>query len=175
MSNCILHNFNTTLTIVCDNVSSYIRFTVLTVNNNTIKCTLFNSISPDKWHWSRFVIITNYLNSIFMRLLDLVIKNLWFVIFNFDTNSTNLNFILDDISIYIKGCNNCRWPTKSNLVALNLWSWGISLDEYACCLATHDYVLWNNATIFRFTVNHNGSRIEVSKRAFMDHCITFDR
>ena len=74
MSNCIFHYFNTTLSIVCYNITSDIRITMWAVHNNTIKSTLFNFISPDEWHRPCFVIVTNYLHAIFVRFWYLVVK-----------------------------------------------------------------------------------------------------
>ena len=50
MGNCILHNLNSTLTIVCDNIPPDIRLTMLSENNDTIIGTLLDFVSPDERH-----------------------------------------------------------------------------------------------------------------------------
>ena len=108
-----------------------------------------------------------------MWFLDLIIKQFGLVILNFNTNSANLYLILHNIGIYIECCHNGRTSTKSNLVTLDLWSWCFTLNVYTSCLARHDDIFRNDHIILRLLINHNRTRTEMCKRAFMNCGVTF--
>jgi len=91
------------LSVLKDNVSSDVWLAMRTIDNDTVVGTLLYLVSPDEWHRSSSVIITNDLDTILMGLGYLVIENLRFVVLDLNSHSTNLDFILDDISINIKG------------------------------------------------------------------------
>jgi len=171
----ILHNFDATFSIVCNNIASNIWLTMLSKYYNAIKSALLNLVTPNQRHWARLIVITDYLYAVFVGLRDRVIKQFRFVILNFNTDATNLNLILHNICIDVF-CRDDGWAlTEPDLVTLNLWLRFISLNENASCLATHYYIFRYNNIIFRFCVHHNCTGIEVSKRAFMDRGITPQR
>ena len=145
---------------------------MLSKNNDSIIGTLLYLVSPNKRHWPSSIIITDDLNSIFMRLLNLIIKQLWLIVLNFNTDSTNLNLILYDVSINIKCCYDSWASTESNLVTLNLWSWCFTLDIDTCCLTWHYDILRDDNVVFWLLINHDGTWIKMCKRTFMDCCIT---
>ena len=175
MGNGILHNLDATLPIISYNISSYIRLAKLTIDNNTIISTLLDPVSPDERLASCSIVITDNLNAVFVRFLNLVVKNLTFITLYLNSNTTYLNLILNNIWMNIISCNDSWWPAKSQLVSLNLWSWCVTLDEDSCCLATHDDVFRYDTTIFRLAIDHDGSRIEMCEGAFVDHGVTFER
>ena len=144
------------------------------INYDSIVCTLLNSISPNERHRSSFIIVTDTLNSIFVGFRNLIVVNLRFVILNFNTNSADLYFILNDVCIHIESSSDGWAPTESNLVSLDMWPSCHSLNENSSSLTTHYNIFRNKTTILRFQIDHNSSRIEMSKRTLMDHCVTFD-
>ena len=172
MSDSILHYFYSTLPVICNNITSNIRLAMLAENNYTIEGALLDLISPDQWHSSCSIVIANHLDTIFVRLLDLIIKQFWFVILNFDAHSANLNLILYNIGINIKRCDNSWTSAKSYFISLYLGHWCLALNVYTSRLAGHDNVLRDYNIILRLLVQHNGSWIKMSERAFMDCCIT---
>ena len=174
MSSCILHDLDSTLSVIGNDITSDIRLTVHSIDYDSIISTLLNSISPNKRHWSGFIIVSDALNSIFMRFGNLIVVNLRFVILNFDTNSTNLDFILNDVCIDVESSCNGWAPAESNLVSLDVWSCCHTLNKNSSSLTTHYNIFRNETTVLRFQINHYGSRIEMSKRALMDHGITLD-
>lgn len=107
-----------------------------------------------------------------MRLGNLVIKEFRFVVLDFYRDAADLDFVLDDVGIYVERCDDGRGPAEPDLVSLNLWSRGRPLDEDARSLAGHDDVLGNDDVIFRLLINHNSSRVEMGERAFVDRRIT---
>ena len=62
----VLHDFNTRFSVVGDNVSSDVWLAMRTINNDTVKSTLLDLVSPDEGHGSSPVVITNDLNTILM-------------------------------------------------------------------------------------------------------------
>jgi hypothetical protein len=103
---CILHQLDSSSSVIGNDVSSDIRLTLLTEDDDTIKGTLFDSISPDKWHAPRLVVVSKQLHSILMTFGDGVVEYLTFVILNLDANSTNLDFVLDDVRVNILSCDD---------------------------------------------------------------------
>ena len=174
MSSCVFHDFDTTFSIISYNIASNIRLTMKSINYNSIIRTLFDSISPNEWHWSSFVIITNTLNSILMWFWNLVVINLGLIVLNFNSNSTDLYFILNDVGVNIQSCSDGWASTESDFISLDMRSSSDTLNENSSCLATHYNIFRDKTTILGFQINHNSSRVEMSKRAFVNHCVTFD-
>lgn len=50
VSDCILHQFDATLTVIGNYVASDVRLTVLAVHYDAVKGTLLNPVSPDQGH-----------------------------------------------------------------------------------------------------------------------------
>ena len=71
------------------------------VNDDAVKSTLFNLVSPNERHGPGSVVISNNLDSVFVRLRDLIIEEFGLVVLDFNSHTANLNFILDNISVYI--------------------------------------------------------------------------
>lgn len=172
VSNSILHHFDTTLSIVGDYISSDVGLTVLSKDNDTVKCTLLDLVPPYQRHGPSLVIITNNLHTVLVRFWNRIIKQLWFVVLDFNSNATDLNLILHNVRINVQSDYDWWAFTESELVALNLGSWCLTLDEDSSCLATHDDILRNDDVIFRLWIYHDGSRIKVCEWALMNCCIT---
>ena len=74
MSDSVFHNFDSTLSVIGNDVSSDIRLAMLPKDYDSIISTLFNLISPDKRHRPRSIVVTNYLDAVFVGLLNLVVE-----------------------------------------------------------------------------------------------------
>ena len=64
MRNGILHDLDSTLPVVRDDVSSNIWLTMRPKDNNTIKRALLNLVSPNQRHRSCFIIVSYNLDTI---------------------------------------------------------------------------------------------------------------
>ena len=64
MRNGILHDLDSTLPVVRDDVSSNIWLTMRPKDNNTIKRALLNLVSPNQRHRSSLVIVSYNLDTI---------------------------------------------------------------------------------------------------------------
>jgi hypothetical protein len=113
------------------------------------------------------------LDTILMWLLDLVIKQFWLVVLDFNTNSANLYLVLHNVGVNIERCDDSWASAESNLVTLDLWPWCFTLDVNTCSLTWHNDVFRNYHIIFWLLINHNSPGIKMCKRTFMDCCITF--
>ena len=90
-------------------------------------------------------------------------------------DSADLDLILHDVSIDIKSCDDARASAEPYLVSLDLWPRGNTLDEDSRRLATHDDILRDNHIVLRLLINHDSTRVEVSKGALMNGGITLQR
>lgn len=68
MSNSVFHNFDSTFSIVGDDVTSDVWLTVRSINYDSIIRALFNLIPPNQGHGPGPIVVTYYLNTILMRL-----------------------------------------------------------------------------------------------------------
>ena len=66
MCNGILHDLDSTLPIVGNDIASNIWLTMRSKDNDTIKSTLFNLVPPNQRHRSSFVIVSDNLYTVFM-------------------------------------------------------------------------------------------------------------
>ena len=74
MSNSILHQLNSTLSVVGYDIASDVGFTMLSENDDAIVGALLYLISPDEGHRPRLVVVSNHLDTILVRLRYLIIK-----------------------------------------------------------------------------------------------------
>ena len=173
MCNRIFHDFYATFSIILNNITSYIWLAMLSKKNDSIVGALLNFISPNERHWAGLIIVTYDLDTVLMWFCYIIIKDFRFVILNLNTNTTNLDLILHDISMYVTRCYNGWAAAESNLIALDLGSWGGSLNEYTCSLTTHYNIFWDNNIVFWFLVDHYSTGVEVSKRTLVYCYIAF--
>lgn len=64
MCNSILHDLDSTLSIVGNDVTPDVRLAVLSEDNNTIESALFNLIAPDQRHGPCLVVVADNLQAI---------------------------------------------------------------------------------------------------------------
>ena len=74
MGNGVLHDLDSRLSVISDNITSNIWLAMRTIHNDTIKSALFDLVSPNEWHRSSPVIITDNLDSILMRFGYLIVE-----------------------------------------------------------------------------------------------------
>ena len=101
MRNCVLHQLNTSSSVVGYYVPSDIWLTMLTIHNNSIISTLLNSIPPHQRHAPGFVVISYQLHAVFMTFINGIVKDFTFVVLHFNADAAYLYFILDDVCINI--------------------------------------------------------------------------
>ena len=175
MSNGVLHDFDTALTVVGNDVASDVGLTVRPIDYDTVVCALLYLVPPNKRHTPGPVIISNHLDSILVRLGNLVVKQLRFVVLDLNCDPADLNLILHNVSVNIKSCDNARASAEPNLVSLDLWPRCNTLNEDSRRLATHDDILRDNHIVLRLLINHDGARVKMSKGALMDGGIALQR
>ena len=76
MSNGVFHDFDSTLTVIGNNVASDVGLTVWPIDYDTVICALLYLVPPNEWHTPGPVIVSNHLDSILVRLRNLVVKQL---------------------------------------------------------------------------------------------------
>jgi len=76
VSNSVVHQLDSRLSTVCNYVSSDVRLTMHSVNDNAIEGTLFNPVSPNQRHASCFIVVTYNLHAVLVAFRDGVIKEL---------------------------------------------------------------------------------------------------
>lgn len=173
MCNSVLHDFYSTLSIIRNDIASNIRLAIGAKHYDTIESTLLNLVPPNQGHWSGTVVVSNDLDAVLMRLLNLIVKELRLVVLYLDTNTTNLNFILNDIRVNIQRSYDSWATTKPDFVTLNLRITSFTLDKDTCRLALHDDVLRDDHIVFWLHVHHDGTGVEMGEWALMNGCVTF--
>jgi hypothetical protein len=99
VSACHLAELDSSLSIVINNISSNIRFALLTNCVNSVSATRGNSILPNVGNTSGILVVTSNFDTIFMGFLNKVFHNVGFIVLNLDSRVVKAQLVLHDLIV----------------------------------------------------------------------------
>jgi hypothetical protein len=97
---CHLAELDPGLSVRVNHITSNVWLALFSVNKDAILPTGSDPILPDVWHAAGVLIVTDNLDTVFMRLFYQVFNNIGFVVQNFDANIVQTHLILNDLESF---------------------------------------------------------------------------